>query len=364
MSDLGIGIVGMGWMGFIHADNSRKLRGARLVAVTDLNEERLAQAREQYKVTTYTDYRAMLEDRGVDLVIVVTPPHLHRYMVRDSLAAGKHVLCEKPLGESLASMDEIVAMTRQSDTKTMIGFLARFAISNQEARLMIDEGELGEIEYVRANFRFTSSEHGTLHGAWVFDKSLGGGILLESSPHLWDLIRYFTGADYQEVFAYSRPYTDPARSGVEHTFAAVARLSTGAIACIDMTSALPPDSSTDKRIEILGTKGTVYIDEYRNYLTVNTLRGGAISPGLLGRGLVYPDQLWHSRVESAVKREQQYFVDCILDNRTPSPSFEDGLKASEAAWAAEISVRTGRPATVADVRQSLASLDELTWAKD
>jgi predicted dehydrogenase len=96
-----------------------------------------------------------------------------------------------------------------------------------------------------------------------------------------------------------------------------------------MSGALPKDMPTDKRFEILGSDGCVYVDEFRHFLTVNSERGVEANPGDLVTGMTHPDLMWHSPIEGAVKRLQGEFVRCLLEDRVPRPGVEDGIRATE-----------------------------------
>ena len=210
----------------------------------------------------------------------------------------------------------------------MVCFPQRFSISFQEAKEIINKGLIGQINYMRGNFRFSMKRNGDIHGGWVFDRRLGGGLILESSVHLWDATRFITGKEIKNVIGIAREKNINS-APFEDSFTAIANLDDECIACIDMSGALPLESPTDKRFEILGNEGCIYIDEFRNYITVNSERGIEANPGELIKGLTYPDVMWHSNIEGGVKRLQREFIDCIIEDREPSPGVEDGARATE-----------------------------------
>jgi predicted dehydrogenase len=123
---------------------------------------------------------------------------------------------------------------------------------------------------------------------------------------------------------------------------AIARLENDGLACVDMSGSLPTDTPTDKRFEILGTEGCIYIDEFRNYLTVNSEKGIEANPGDFVKGMTYPDVMWHSQIEGGVKRLQREFIRCILEERQPSVGVRDGVRATEITLAIIRSLITRR----------------------
>ena len=298
-------------------------------------------AGKEYGVRGYSDYRKLLENPEIEAVYITTPPKFHYQIVVDAVKAGKHVLCEKPLALSQEEVNLLREIVGSSDSKFIICFPERFAISSQEAKEIVEEGAIGKILYVRGNFRFTMKQHHEMHGGWVFDRSQGGGLILEASVHLWDFIRWITGEEVTKVLAVAHEY--PVKnSALEDNFATVACLDEGSIACIDMSSSFPPDSATDKRFEIIGSKGFIYIDEFRNYMTISSEVGIDANPGMVVKGLTHKDFMWHSRIAGGVRRLQEYFVKCIEKNLEPAPGVEDGARACEITWAIMKSLETGK----------------------
>jgi len=318
----------MGWMGQIHAKLAALIEGCALRAICDIDPRRLEQARKSFQVDGFTDYRALLERRDIEAIYLVTPPTIRSAIIRDCVEAGKHMLCEKPLAISVEELAGIRSLLSAGKTRFMMCFPERFAVSFQEAKALVDSGRLGRIDYVRANFRFSMKKHDQLHGAWVFDRRRGGGLIVEASVHLWDAIRWITGSEVSHVIGLAKEVPS-ADSVFENNFVAIGRLRDGGIACIDMSGSLPKDMPTDKRFEILGSEGCVYVDEFRNFLTVNSERGIEANPGDLVTGMTPPDVMWHSPIEGGVKRLQNEFIRCLLEDRVPAPGVEDGARATE-----------------------------------
>ncbi len=324
---VGVGIIGMGWMGQIHARLAAANPDCRLLAVCDRDERKLEAARSRFQVDAYVDRRALLERRDIDAVYLVTPPTERLPIIRDCVEAKKDLLCEKPLAVTAEETAAIREVLERGGIRFMMCFPERYAVSFQEAKEVVDQGLIGAVEYVRANFRFSMKKHGDLHGGWVFDRRTGGGLILESSVHLWDAIRWITGSEVEEVLGLAREREGGGRQ-FEDNFVAVARLESGGLACVDMSGSLPKDTPTDKRFEILGSEGCVYVDEFRHFLTVNSEKGVEANPGDFVRGMTHPDVMWHSPIEGGVKRLQREFIRCLLEDRLPAPGARDGARAT------------------------------------
>ena len=323
----------------------KRLRGAELAAVCDQNEQRVTQISKLYGAEGYTDYKAMLDRSDVDAVFIVVPQQFHYEIARDCVAAHKHILCEKPLGLTREEIAGMRAMAKGYDRKFMVDFPERFTVSCQEAMAVIADGHIGRIDFIRGNFRFSMKNHDTTHGMWVFDRKQGGGLILESSVHMWDMVRHVTGSEVVFISAVAREYT-VGGNVLEDNFVAIGHLENGGICCIDMSGSLPRNAATDKRFEVMGSEGMVYIDEFRNFLTVHSEKPVENNPEMYVEGMTHKDLMWHSEIEGGVKRLQQHFVDVIEQDLPAAPSVEDGCRATEITWAIIESLNSRKMETV------------------
>lgn len=342
---IGIGIIGFGWMGQIHAKLLKSNDDCVIKAIADKDYSKLEIGKKLYNIDVYQDYRELLDREDIETVFIVTPAKFHYQIVKDSIEAGKNILCEKPLALTREEVDSLRLIVNKSDKKFIICFPERFAVSSQEAKDIIDDGLIGKIDYIRGNFRFGMKEHNLIHGDWVFDRKQGGGLILEASVHLWDFVRWLTGKEILKVVGVAHEYLKN-DAAIEDNFAAIAYLENGGIACIDMSGSLPKDSATDKRFEIIGSEGYIYIDEFRNYITINSDKGIDANPGMIVKGMTHKDFMWHSHIEGGVKRLQKYFIDCLKMDKKPEPGIEDAAKSCEITWALMDSLKSQKLETV------------------
>lgn len=346
MRRVGVGVVGLGWMGWIHAATVGYLRDARLAAVCDVDEARLRAAEEAFGARGYHDYRRLADDPHVDAVIVAVPPYLNRAVVEAAVAAGKHILCEKPLAHTLEDARAIVQATRDYPRRFMVGFSERFFIPNAELKRFVEEGSLGDVLFMRANCRWASkrkSYGGTLgHGRWLANPELGGGVIIEAGVHYFDLARWLTGLEFAEVCA--EVHSPQGRPGEEDLFLLSGELTNGAVVLVDVVTELPKGAPTDRRVEVVGSKGAVYVDQMTNPLLVVSEKGVEVSPGLMSDGVAFPESMYTSKEFGAVRRELEHFVStCLVEGKQPHPTAEDGLRALEVALAAARSARQHEP---------------------
>lgn len=341
---INIGIIGLGWMGQLHAKYLSEIEWCRVAAVCDTNKKTAEEVAAVYSADAYSDYKELLKREDIDTIYIVTPQKYHYAIAKDVFKADKNLLCEKPLALTQDEINELRALAAQSTKKIIVDFPERFAVSTQEAMEEIKNGAVGDIQFMRGNFRFSMKKHAQTHGAWVFDKSVGGGLIFESSVHLWDAVRYVTGQEVVKVAAVAH---NNELANFEDSFACIAYLTSGAIACIDMSGWLPENAATDKRFEILGSKGCIYLDEFRNFMTIQSEKGIENNPGMFTDGMTHKDIMWHSSIAGGVKRLNQHFIDCIRRNEKPLIGIEDGARACEITWSVARSLESGRIEEVA-----------------
>ncbi len=344
METVRIGIIGLGWMGCLHAKYLSELDFCRVAAVCDSSEATLARVAGQFGAKAYGDYQSLLNDGDVDAVYIVTPQKYHYEIAMAAMSAQKHILCEKPLALTPGELAGLRAKAKGYPKKIIIDFPQRFSVSTQEAMLESARGALGDIHFMRCNFRFSMKKHAQIHGAWVFDKTQGGGLILESSVHMWDAVRYMTGREVESVVAVAHNNSE---ANFEDSFVCIANLSGGAIACVDMSGWLPEDAACDKRFELMGGAGAIYLDEHRNFMTIQSEKGVENNPGALTESMTHKDVMWHSSVAGGVKRLSEHFIRCILKDETPLIGLEDGARACEITWAIVKSLESGRLERVA-----------------
>ena len=203
MKQIGIGLLGAGWMGELHTDAYKRVLvhfpslgvEPRLVIASDHTPERAAAARDRlgYEEAT-TDWREVLAHPDVDAVSIATPNFMHREMALAAAAAGKHFWGEKPLGRFPAETAEIAAAAERAGVMTTVGFNYRHAPVVQHARDLIASGELGEITHYRGFFLSDYASHPLGALSWRFSRELAGlGVLGDLMSHAVDMAHYLIG---------------------------------------------------------------------------------------------------------------------------------------------------------------------------
>ena len=204
---IGVGVIGTGRAGMIHARNfaSGNVAGARLVALSDPDEVGLQAACAETGVSaSYADWRQLLTLASVQAVVVATPTAFHHEIVVAAAETGKHILCEKPMAMTADECDAMIAAADSAKVKLQIGFMRRFDQSFLAAKQRIDAGEIGAVVQVK------SLTHGpTTPKAWMYDLQKSNGPLAEVNSHDIDTLRWFTGSEFTEVYAIGGNFRSP-----------------------------------------------------------------------------------------------------------------------------------------------------------
>lgn len=184
MNMYNLGIIGAGMWGKVLADRFGQDPRARLTWINSASEATTRAAAREFGIEQWTlDYRQVLADPAVDAVAIATPPYLHARQLCDALAAGKHVLLEKPMAESLDSVEEIVRAVEQAPDRIVLDASARHTRLTPKFRFikdLLDSGKLGQVYHIHHNhlLRGTFVEYNP-RGTWAAEKALGGGPFLD-----------------------------------------------------------------------------------------------------------------------------------------------------------------------------------------
>ncbi|MDQ3612743.1 MAG: Gfo/Idh/MocA family oxidoreductase, partial [Chloroflexota bacterium] len=202
MNEIGVGLVGYKFMGRTHSNAYRQVDHffdvdpkPRMVAIAGRDEASVKDAAAELGWDSYeTDYHALIERDDIQLVDVSTPGFTHREIVVAALEAGKHVLCEKPLANSLEEAQEMLTAARKAGTITMVNFNYRRVPAVQLAKRLIDDGKLGEIRHFRAQYLQDWILDPDFPLVWRMKKDLAGsGALGDIGAHILDLGQFLVG---------------------------------------------------------------------------------------------------------------------------------------------------------------------------
>src|SRR2546425_2816139 len=191
VTDLRASVVGTGFIGVVHVDALRRL-GVEVTGVVGSSPERAAA---KDLAPAYESFEALLADDRVDVVHLTTPNNLHHPQAKQALAAGKHVVCEKPLALTAAESRELVELADAAGVVHCTNFMARFYPLVQQARALVQEGSLGEIWNVHGSYLQDWLLRPT-DWNWRLEPERGGELraIGDIGSHWLDLVQFVTGS--------------------------------------------------------------------------------------------------------------------------------------------------------------------------
>ena len=319
--------------GIVTADN------AELVAVSDINAEANAEVAKEFDALAADSLSEMLK-ADIDAVYVATPANLHCEHVLGCAEAGKHVLCEKPLGMTVEEGEKMMAACKEAGVFLGVGFMMRFHAQHQEALRMIQEGKLGRLVYGRAQL---SCWYPPVEGAWrQVPAKGGGGSLMDMGGHCIDLMEMFFGK-LEKVSCFINNTVHDYES--EDSAVATLFFENGAIAVVDNFFCIP-DNSSKNVLELYGSKGSI--------LAKNTIGQG--DSGEMVAFLESDDAGYNAQQERAegegiaiapeprntYRAEIEDFSQAILQGREPANNAKLGLQSQKVLAACYESAATGK----------------------
>jgi len=321
---LRVGIVGVGTMGRTHASAYAKLPNTRLMGFYDSMTEAAQRVASQFGVQAFPSYEAMLEQ--VDMVDICTPTPTHLELVLKAASAGKHILCEKPLGRTLPQCEQMIEAASKAGVTLMPAQVLRFFPEFKQARDLVLAGAVGKPAAIRTR---RGGPYPRAANDWYADFEQSGGPILDMVIHDFDWLRWTFG-EVERVFA--KALTFKKLDHIDYALITL-RLKSGAIAHVEANWADPSGFKVD--FEIAGDAGMIAFDS-RFAMPLMVAKQDA-SGG--GGGVAVPES---PLAEDPYMLEIKHFVDSVEAGQQPSITAVDGMKAVEIALAAIESARTGK----------------------
>ncbi|HZH08887.1 MAG TPA: Gfo/Idh/MocA family oxidoreductase [Microvirga sp.] len=298
---IGVGIIGAGHFGAVHARAMAKVKEVRLVA--SCREDRVAAAAfaAEHGGKSYSDWRGLLDDPQVDAVLIATPHHLHEEIAIGAAQAGKHILLEKPMAPSVAACDRIQAAADANGVKLMIGQIMHFALPCLKAKEIVDSGRLGAP--VAGSSWMIKLWMESNRRPWHLETASGGGMLMTAGIHALDRLIWLMGAPVTGVSAMTGTYfhdqeaDDSALLGLRFAGGQI-----GQVASIGYR-----DGAVSFAMDLVCEKGIVRIDFDHG-----------VSLGCRGAWTAVPGSIEADWMDKAIAREWQAMAASIM-NDAPSP---------------------------------------------
>ena len=371
--EIGVGMLGYAFMGKAHSNAYKKVAYMtwppplmpRLVAICGRDEPAVAEAARRYGYESYTtDWKNLVRDDRIQLFDNGAPNDLHAAPTIAAAEAGKHVICEKPLGRTTPESHRIWKRVDATGVKHMCAFNYRFVPAVRLAREMLEAGELGEIYHFRGRYLQEWITDPKFPKVWRLDrKTAGSGALGDLGAHVIDLARYLVG-EIPAVMGATRTFIKDRPGGkvdVDDAVEAIVEFEGGAFGTIE-ASRMCLGRKNGLSFEINGSKGSIAFDlERLNELQVHIPRSRPAKGAQGFRDVLVTEadhpflQWWwpHGHVigwEHAIVHELRHLLDCIATDKPVGPhgaTFEDGYRASAVCDAMLRSASTGRRQPVA-----------------
>lgn len=316
---------------------------AELVAAYDINREVNNRLAAQFNAKAAESVAALLESNA-EAVYIATPANLHYKQVLACAEAGKHALCEKPLGMNVRETRKMIEACQQAKVILGAGFMMRFNSQHRAALRMIQEGKLGRLTYGRAQL---SCWYPAIAGAWRQDPATGGGgSLVDMGGHCIDLLEMFFGR-VKKVSCFINNTVHHYKS--EDSAVVALSFENGAMATVDTFFCIP-DNSSKNVLELYGSMGAILAKgtigqgaagEMIAFLESATVGYDAAQARAAAAGMVMaPEPV------NTYKAEIEEFSNAIIDNRQPSNNVELGLQNQKILAACYKSAKTGEAVTI------------------
>ncbi len=321
-------------MGRRHAENLRRLvPDARLLAIADVAPGRAQQAASELEVEqSFISLEAMLECKDLKAVVIATPDKFHAQAIQIAAAAGKDILCEKPLAINLADAHAALDAVTKAGVRLQIGFMRRYDPAYQAAMKRVEAGEIGE----PVVFKSVGRDRDVPPIA-AYQSNVNGMLFYSNTIHDFDLARWLMRDEVVETHAYTTMAIRPEVAQYGDVVASVVNLKYAKGAIGNIESHAQALYAYDVRTEIVGSKGSVFVGSID--------KTPAVFLNANGGAHILADHFL-SRFADAYLAEVQDFVHNMLHDRPPRVSGDDGLKALAIAVAAETSHLQGKPCKV------------------
>lgn len=323
-----IGLLGAGRIGHVHARSIVSHRDSELVAVADVNAEAAAKLAAAHGAEARS-VEAILADKTIDAVLIATSTDTHSNLIERATAAGKAVLCEKPVDLSLERAHSCLKAT--ADKPVMIGFNRRFDPNFSALKAAADAGEIGKSELLSV----TSFDPAPPPVSYI---KVSGGLFRDMMIHDFDMAMWVMGAVPVAVSAHGSCIVDPAIGDAGDIDTAVVTLTfaDGRIAVIKNSRRAV--YGYDQRLELLGSTGLL---QAGNMLETTVVK--STTSGVTG---AKPTYFFLERYMPAYQAEWAAFVDALTGGTSFPVTLQDGINALALAEAATQSNRMGRPVEI------------------
>jgi myo-inositol 2-dehydrogenase/D-chiro-inositol 1-dehydrogenase len=342
MRKIGVGIIGAGRIGRVHARTVATHSAVVPIAITDVNREAAEKLAALYGFAEVPDSNdALLDNPKIDAVLICSSTNTHADLIVQAARAGKHIFCEKPIDYDLARIDRSLEAVKRAGVKLQLGFNRRFDPNFARVKQAVVSGEIGFPRLLHIISRDPAPPP-------ISYIKVSGGMFFDMTIHDFDMARFLMGEEVEEIYTAAGVLVDSEieRAGDVDTAVITLRFTSGVIGTID--NCRQAAYGYDQRVEILGSKGSVVTSNcYSNQATIST--GTEVRRDL-------PLNFFMERYAESFTLELQSFIRSVVEDQPVIVTGTDGRIPVLMGMAALRSHKEGRPVRVSTVSATTASV--------
>ncbi|AXI10489.1 inositol 2-dehydrogenase [Oceanobacillus zhaokaii] len=327
-----VGIIGAGRIGKLHVDNLKNISNIRIKTISDVFTDHLGDWFNTTGAENLTkDYQDIISDPEIDAIFICSPTNTHTEIIKEAALAGKHIFCEKPISFSDEETLDAFEAVRKAGVKFQIGFNRRYDRNFSKVKDIVETKQIGELHILK----ITSRDPAPPSLDYI---SSSGGLFVDMAIHDFDMARYISGSEVEEVFVQGASLVNPEIGELGDIDTAIISLkfANGSIGVID--NSRQAVYGYDQRLEAFGSKGSANVKNETESRVEFLSEDGVKEDN--------PLYFFLERYNDAYIKEVQEFFEAISNNEEVSCSFEDGIMAQRIAMAAKESLDSGKPVKV------------------
>jgi len=331
-----VGVIGTGRIGKLHTENiTRYIPSVKIKSISDIYADDIKDWTKEMGINNVTsDYKEIINDNEIDAVLICSSTNTHTQFTIEAAKAGKHVFCEKPIDLDVMRIKEAISEVKKAGVKFQIGFNRRFDHNFKRVRDLVMEGRIGTPHIIK----ITSRDPAPPPIEYV---KVSGGIFLDMSIHDFDMARYLSGSEVEEVFASGAVLVDQeiGNAGDVDTAVISLKFKNGTLGVID--NSRQAVYGYDQRVEVFGSKGCLKAEnDFPNTVVLND------STAVIADK---PKYFFLERYKDSFIDEMKAFFYAIAMNTQTPVTVDDALKPVIIGLAAKKSLETGRPVRIDEI---------------
>ena len=331
-----IGLIGAGRIGKLHAELlAAHVPAAEIKTVAEIYIDEVKEWANQHRILNLTkDYPDILNDAEIEAVLICSSTDTHARLISEAADAGKHIFCEKPIDFNIKKIKQALTSVKAAGVKLQIGFNRRFDHNFMRVHELVASGKVGDVHIVK----ITSRDPAPPPKEYI---KVSGGIFLDMTIHDFDMARFLSLGEVEEVYAQGAVLIDPAIGDLGDVDTAIITLKfkNGAMGVID--NSRQAVYGYDQRVEVFGSKGCVEVkNDFPNSAKLSTAEGVVSEK---------PLYFFLERYKMSYVEELKAFVNAVINDQEPQVTGNDGLQPVLIGLAALKSLTEKRPVKIEEI---------------